>query len=67
MENKFSEEMDESLVRKKTLEDFDRDVAQPKVKRVKQPAVSTPSIEKPKNLNPDPNPKTELPNKKVKH
>nr|CAG4642610.1 EOG090X08JJ [Evadne anonyx] len=66
METKFSEENDESVVRKKTLEDFAVSVAQPKVKRVKQAAAAARSIEKPKNPNsdPDPNPKTKLPGKK---
>ena len=66
MENKFSEEMDESLVRKKTMEDFTASVAQPEAKRVKQSAVVTRSIETSKSRNSDPNPKTELPSKKVR-
>ena len=65
MENKFSEEMDESLVRKTTMEDFAVSAVKPKAKRVKQSAVAARSIKTPKI--PNPKPKAEPPTKKVKH
>jgi len=62
MENKFSEEMDESLVRKTTMEDFAVSAVKPKAKRVKQSAVAARSIKTPKI--PNPKPKAEPPTKK---